>query len=71
MGRSSSSSLAYRSMHWNMERALRPTQFCPIRGMLTVSLFPVHRLVTEPVPGLEWTETWLQPYGASQHHRLS
>ncbi|CAE7762687.1 unnamed protein product [Symbiodinium pilosum] len=27
--------------------------------MLTVSLFPVYRLITEPVPGLEWTKTRL------------
>ncbi|OLP91141.1 hypothetical protein AK812_SmicGene27181 [Symbiodinium microadriaticum] len=27
--------------------------------MMTVSLFPVHRLVTEPVPNLEWTKTRL------------
>ncbi|CAE6973623.1 unnamed protein product [Symbiodinium natans] len=27
--------------------------------LLTVSLFPVYRLVTEPVPGLEWTKTRL------------
>ena len=69
MGRCRSSSLAHLSMHWNVPHASRPQHFCSVRGMMTVSLFPVHRLVTEPVPNLEWTETWLHPYGALQHHR--